>query len=409
MSSERVTVVDLGSTKAACVIAERDEGQVRILAAASAPSKGLRRGAVVDLDEAAKSVDDAIREAERQAGGEQNKISVGIGGPYVEGSTTRGYVPIYPKSRQISREDVLQVIKHSRQISLPPDREQIQAMPQDFSVDGQGGIQRPIGMSGGRLEVNTFLVTGHATHVQNVERAVTMTGHKVEQMVLQALASGLGVLSVEELEQGCAVVDIGGGTTDVAVFENGAIVFHASLPIGAELVTSDLSKLLKTTLEEAERLKCAYGTTLVDAVPERETVDVLQLGQTDARPLARRVLCEIIQSRMREIATMAGQQLQKSRLLGSLPGGIVVTGGGSALPGTSELFASVLQQTKVRIGRPADASIKMKGMEGPEWATAAGLARFALQNLDDDFSPVGGSDDWKDRIRTFWSLLSGRA
>ena len=410
MSSERITVVDIGSTKTACIVAERGEaGGLRVVAATSTPGKGMRRGSVADLDEAARSVDVAVREAERLAGAEQERVSVGIGGPHVEGTTTRGYVPIYPKSRQISREDVLQVIKHSRQVSLPPDREQIQAMPQDFSVDGLGSIQRPIGMSGGRLEVNTFLVTVQAAHVQNIERAVTMTGHKVEQMVLQSLASGLGVLSADELEMGCAVIDIGGGTTDVAVFENGAIVFQASLPVGAQLVTSDLSKLLKTTSEEAERLKCAFGTALPDTVAENETVDVLQLGHTDPRPLARRVLCEIIQSRTREIATMAAQQLQKSRLLGSLPGGVVITGGGSQLPGTPELFESVLQNTKVRIGRPSDAGIRMKGMDGPEWAAGAGLARFALQNLDDDFSPVGGSEDWKDRIRTFWSLLSGRA
>lgn len=410
MNSTRVTVVDLGSSKTVCLVAEMSErGKLRVVGSGVEPSKGLRRGAVVDLDEATRSVREALKLAHGGTVEEGERAFVGVGGPQVHGATSRGYVPLYPKSRQITREDVLQVIKHSRQVSLPPDEEQIQAMPQTFSIDGQNGIQRPIGMSGGRLEVTTFLVTGQASHIQNVERAVTQCGLKVEQMVLQALASGLGVLGAETLDHGCAVIDIGAGTTDVSVFDKGALVASVALPVGSQLVTSDLSKLLKTSPDEAERLKTEFGSAVLAGVADSETVPVLQLGQAHTRPLARRVLCEIIQSRMREIATMVRQQIEKSGALGVLPGGVVLTGGGSLLPGTDRLFEETLNQGPVRIGRPKDAGFEFSGSDDPGLASAAGLVRFALQNFDDEFSPVGGTDDWKDRIRTFWSLLSGRA
>lgn len=410
MNSTRVTVVDLGSAKTVCLVAEMTErGKVRVVGSGVEASKGVRRGAVVDLEEATRGVREAVKLAFEGAPTEGERAFVGVGGPHVHGTTSRGYVPLYPKSRQITREDVLQVIKHSRQVSLPPDEEQIQAMPQTFSVDGENGVQRPIGMSGGRLEVTTFLVTGQTGHIQNVERAVTQAGLKVEQMVLQSLASGLGVLNPEALDLGCAVIDLGAGTTDIAVFAKGALVASASLPIGSQLVTSDLSKLLKTSPDEAERLKTEFGSAVLDGIPEGDTVPVLQLGQAHTRPLARRVLCEIVQSRMREIATMARQQIEKSGMLGVLPGGVVLTGGGSLLSGAEALFEETLKQGPVRIGRPRDAGFEFPGCEDPGMASAAGLARFALQNVDDEFSPVGGTDDWKDRIRTFWSLFSGRA
>ena len=410
MNSQRVTVVDLGSSKTACLVAESDEqGALRVLASAVVPSKGLQKGAIVDIEEAVRGVDAAVREVQNSTGEDIQGVFVSVGGRGVEGVNARGYVPIYPSSRQITREDVLQVIKHSRQVSLPPDREQIQAMPCSFTIDGEKGITRPIGRTGAKLEVVTFLVTGEASHIQNVERAVSLTGRRVDQMVLQSLASGLGVLRPEELDAGAAVVDLGGGTTDVAVFRGGAIAFCATLPAGGQLVTSDLSKLLKTSPEEAERLKTEFAAATPEGVADSDTVPVLQLGQAQPRPLARRVLCEIVQSRMREIATMARQQIEKSGWSGELPGGLIVTGGGSLLTGTVAVFEEAMPGVRVRLGRPSDSGIKMRGADDPALATAIGLARFALQSCDDEFVPIGGADDWKDRIRTFWSLLSGRA
>lgn len=409
MRSSPRTFLDLGSTKVACIVAEEDEqGGIEVLASASIECRGLKKGAVVDLDETARAIDTAIRNVQAEAptsGG----VVVSVGGQHIEGCSSQGFVPIYPRSRLITREDVLQVVKHSRQFMIPPDREQIQVLPGEFRIDGQRGIKRPMGMNGSRLEVTSYIVTGTSAHLQNIEKAVELHGRKVSDMVLQPLASGLGVLNAEEMEHGVAVADIGGTSTDIAVFVGGAIVFSASVPIGGSLVTSDLMKLLKTTPEEAERLKIEYGSACASSVPEEQKVDVLQLGHLEARPLQRRVLCEIIESRMRELARMVRQQIERSGTFGVLPAGLVVTGGGSLMAGTAECFESVLQHLRVRVGSPKMGGKLASATDRPQMATVVGLARYGLGFGDDELSPVGGVGDWKDRIKTFWSLLSGRA
>jgi cell division protein FtsA len=402
MKSDLVTVLDLGSTKAAALAAEFDEkGGIRVVAASSVPCKGIKKGVVTDLDETARCIDAVLRRVREKLEGEVGGLVIGIGGQHIEGVNAQGFVPIYPRSRQITREDVLQVINHSRQHVLPPDREQIQSLPKEFRIDGQRGIQRPIGMNGSKLEAVTYIVTGQTTHIQNLEKAVQMAGHKVEQMVLQPLASGLAVLSAEEIQIGSVVVDIGGGTTDVAVFNGGSIAYSACVPLGSQHITSDISKLLKTSPEEAERLKIEHGAALARLTKETDPVDVLQVGQTQARPLQRRVLCEIIESRVREIATMVRQQIEKSGLFAMLPGGIVLTGGGSALEGTAELFQDVHKHLRARVAAP-----QVEGPEGPnanrlDMATAVGLARFTLECCQDELAPAGGVSDWKEKIRTF--------
>lgn len=403
MKSDLVSVLDLGSTKAACLVASpREDGGVHVHAAVAVESKGVRRGAVTDLEPTARAIEAVVRRAEQASGETVESLVVGITGAQVEGVNAQGFVPIYPRSRSITREDVLQVINHSRQALLPPDREQIQAIPREFRIDGQRGIQRPVGMSGGRLEVTTYIVTGQTAQIQNLERAVGMAGKKVEQMVLQALASGLGVLSREELELGAAVVDIGGGTTDIAVFANGSIAYSASIPVGGQLVTSDISKLLKTSPEEAERLKTVHGAAASKLAGDKDSVQVTQLGQTEARPLQRRVLCEIIESRMREIAVMVRQQIERSGMNGMLPGGLVLTGGGSMLSGTDTLFGDIVKNSRVRIAEP---DVHDPLNSGHSFATAMGMARFAIECSTDELVTAGGATDWKDKIRTLWSLI----
>jgi cell division protein FtsA len=287
---------------------------------------------------------------------------------------------------------------------ISPDREQIQALPREFRIDGQRGIKRPIGMNGSKLEVVTYIVTGQSTHIQNIEKAVAMAGRRVEQMVIQPLASGLGVLNEEERDLGTAVVDIGGGTTDIGVFTGGSIAFSATVPVAGLLVTSDLSKLLKTSPEEAERLKLESGNAVPKLVSDEDSVNVMQLGHTQYRPLQRRVLVEIIESRMRELAMMVKQQIEKSGMMGMLPGGVVLTGGGSLLPGTEKLFSDILKNSRVRVAvphldGPHSPTINQAGM-----ATIAGLARFGVEFADDELAPAQ-SGNWKDRIRTFWTSL----
>jgi cell division protein FtsA len=401
MKNEFVTVLDLGSSKATCLMASGGEsGDLKVHGLATVESRGVKRGVVVDLEETSRAIDAVVRRVQQEADRDAGLLIVGVSGSHVEGQNAQGFVPIYPRSRHVTREDVHQVINHSRQLMIPPDREQLQAIPREFRIDGQRNIQRPVGMSGSRLEVVTFIVTGQSTHIQNLERSVEMAGRKVEQMMLQPLASGLGVLSQEELENGAAVVDIGAGKTDVAVFVGGSIAYTACLPIGSAHVTSDLSKLLKTSPEEAERLKIQYGAAMANSVSDKESVEVMQLGQIQARPMQRRVLCEIIESRMRELAVLVRQQVEKSGMVGMLPGGVAITGGGAAMPATDKLLESVLKHVRVRHAEP-----ELGGERRPGMAAAVGMARFAIQCAGDELSPASGNLSWKDRIRMIRSVL----
>lgn len=400
-----VSVLDIGSTKAVCLAAEPDgTGGLNVRGIASAECRGVRRGVVSDLEETAGAIENVVKRVQQMADEEIQTLVVGISGTHVEGTNAQGFVPIYPRSRVIQREDVLQVINHSRQLMISPDREQIQALPREFRIDGQRGIRKPIGMNGSKLEVVTYIVTGQTTHIQNVEKAVAMAGKRVEQMVIQPLASGLGVLTEEEMDLGTAVVDIGGGTTDVGVFTGGSIAFSATIPVAGLLVTSDLSKLLKTSPEEAERLKLESGNAVPKLVGDQESVSVMQLGHTQLRPLQRRVLVEIIESRMRELAMMVKQQIERSGMMGMLPGGIILTGGGSQLPGTEKLFGEILKNSRIRTAVPQVDGPHCSTLNHAEMATVVGLSKFAIQFADDELAPAE-SGNWKDRIRTFWTSL----
>lgn len=407
MKERTVFALDLGTSKVACLAAGgREEGQLDIRGGAAIACQGLYRGVIVDVAETASAIDTAVRKTAQMTGVEPEELVVSISGAHLETQIGQGLVPIFPRTRAIGREDVLQVIKHSRQTMPPAGREIIQAIPREFRVDGQSGVHRPIGMHGDNLEVMTHIVTGLAEHVRNVEEAVTTAGHKVGQMVAAPVASGLAVATQANVEQGCCVLDIGAGVTDMAVFIDGAIAYSVSYPIAGNLVTSDLQKLLKTTFEEAERLKLESGTAWADGIDDDESVDVLQVGQTTARPLQRKVLSEIIESRMREIATIAQRLIVEGGYEGALNEGVLITGGGSLLPATTTLFDSVFGPMKSRQVRPLVGGAFADLASSPAMATAAGLARYALQDDDEEIAPAVSSGSWKERIRT---LFSGKA
>lgn len=389
-----LAVLDLGTSRAVCAWIVPEDGDLKVVARAEAWCRGLRRGVPTDLEEAAKAIDNAVREVQRATGSEIDSLVVNVAGAHLEGLNGQGYKPIVPRGRHITYQDVMEVVTHSRSLVLPPDREQVQAIPREFRVDGLREVKRPIGMGGGTLEATTFIVTGSVSAVQNVERAVTMTGRKVDQMVLSPLAAGLGVLSQEEIELGTAVVDLGAGTTDVGLFTNGSLTSAICLPVGAGLVTSDVSKLLKTSPEEAERLKLAHAVAMAKGLSERETVEVTQLGQSEARPLQRKVLCEIVESRLRETAVMVAQHIEKAGLVGMLPGGVVLTGGGARLPGIDRLFEEEMTHLKVRTAQVPETGS----------AVALGLARFVL-HCHDELVPAIGPEGWKDRVRTLFSIF----
>jgi cell division protein FtsA len=404
-----VAILDLGSSKVACLAADvADSGGFQVLGAAVAPCRGIRKGLVTDVDATSSAIAEVIREVEKQSGRTAEELYVTVGGAAAEGFTGQGIVPIHPRSRAITREDVLHVINHSRQAPVAPDREVIQAMPREFVVDGVGGVRTPIGMSGERLEVSTFIITAETSQLENIERAVQMAGKRVGHVILGGLASGLGVLTDQELETGAAVVDIGAGKTDFAAFAGGSLVYSCSIPIGGALVTSDLSNLLRTNPEVAEHLKVEHGCAIAGAVPDADHVEVMQLGQVQARPMQRKVFCEIIESRMKELAVHVRQQIDKNGLKDSIPAGLVLTGGGSSLPETVKLFETHVPGVKARVGTP---KTKLSGVSGNPAGLSAvlGLARFAFDTADDDLSPASGGADWKAKVKTLWSLFDRKA
>lgn len=395
--------IDIGSTKVAFVVAERDDaGEVQILDAISVPNRGVQRGVVCDLEETAAAIANATRDARQY--GEGLEVAVSIDGSHIEGMNSQGFMPISPINRAIQREDVLHVINHSRQVLPAPDREQIVALPREFRVNGQRGITRPIGMAGTRLEVITHIITGQISHVHNIERAVELAGFRVAEMVPAPFAAALGVATQQERELGCLVVDIGAGTTDVAIFSGGTLAWTACLPIGGGHVTSDLVMLLKTSPEEAERLKKEHGRAVVGNVKDDSTVEVHQIGQSESKFLQRRILYEIIESRMREIVQHVKLQMERSGHFGMLPGGVLLTGGSAHMPGLPQLFASVLSDPNVRVASPKAAGSAGVRFSSPEFAVAAGLAFNGLQSREDALEPVSGFGNWKERIMSMFQL-----
>lgn len=407
MKTDLVAVLDLGASKATCLAATPDpQHGFKIQGVASVPCKGVRKGVLADLEEAGRSIDAAVRRVQQDVGQEIPSLVVGVSGGHVEGLNAQGFKPIVPRSRHITHQDVLEVINHSRSVVLPPDREQIQALPREFRVNGVRDVRKPIGMAGDKLEVVTYIVTGQTTQLQNLERAVGLANKKVEQMVLTPLASGVGVLTQEEMDLGVAVIDLGADTADLGIFVNGSIAYSATVPIGGGLVTSDICKLLKTTPEEAERMKVTYGVAYARMVNEKESVQVMQLGQTMARPMQRRVLGEIIESRMREVAVMIRQHIEKSGFMGVLPGGIVLTGGGAQLAGTDHLFEDQVKHMRVRVAEPS-LPAKFDHPHQSGLAAAVGLARFSIQCYD-EIAPAVGNQSWREKVKSLFSIVAGK-
>ncbi len=404
MKDRPVFSLDLGSSKVALLASSLDEaGQIVVHEVASVPCRGVTRGVVTDLDLTREAIEEAIQTVRPFA--IPDEVLVSVGGTHIEGINAQGFHPLVPTGRSVTSADVLAVINHSRQVRPEADREQILALPREFKVDGEKGISRPIGLAGSRLEVLTHIVTAQITHLRNVEKVVESAGLRVAEIVPTTLAAGLALLRPEEQEGGVVVVDIGASTTSLAIFVNGALAHCAVMPLGGGHVTADLSKLLKMTPEEAEGLKRKHGRATGVKKNDESTVEVRQIGQTQPRFLHRRVLYEIIESRMREIATLVAQHVEKSGFKGMLPGGLIVTGGGSLLPGTPQLFGQVLREPNSRLGTPKIEGAAAIRASGPEWSVGVGLAAYALKGQDAGIEPANGFDQWKERIKTFFQKV----
>ncbi len=371
------------------VIAESDEpnGPVSIIGVGESASDGLRKGVVVNLDKTIASIQSAAIAAERMAGQRIESAVVSLGGTHLWSQNSMGVVAVASGDHEIGDDDVQRVVEASRAVSVASDRQVIHVIPRAYTVDGQDGVRDAIGMTGHRLEVETNIITGAQTAVQNVIKCVHGAGFDIEDVVCSGLAAGEGVLTAQELDLGVCLVDIGAGTTGVVVYNDGAARHLAVLPVGGNHVTSDIAIGLRTTLDEAESLKLNYGHTLPDVIDHGEKVEVRQVGGDRINALPRRFLAEIIGPRMKEIFQMAREEVRKSGFDGLLPAGVVVTGGGARLMGTTDA-AQLVFDTSVRLGQPTGVTGLADRAAGPSFAVSVGLVKWGMR--DHSRTPVNG-------------------
>jgi cell division protein FtsA len=369
--------LDIGTTKISCIIADQNAaGEMRILGVGNAPSDGLRRGAVVDLEKTVASVTKAVEEAERMAGVQAKGVHAGIAGDHIRSLNSRGVVAVSRKDNEIAAADVARVIEAAKAIAIPMDREIIHVIPQEFMVDEQAGIKQPVGMSGVRLEAEVHIITGAVTSARNICRAIQRADLKVYDLTLQPLASAAAVLDHDEKDLGVVLLDIGGGTTDVAVFHEGAVRHTSIIPFGGANVTSDIAIGLRTPIDKAEAIKIQYGAALAAIVGGDEMVGVSGVGGRAEKEISRHTLASMIEPRMEEIFQLANKEVRKNHFAPLIGGGVVLTGGTSLLPGAVELAEQVFEMP-VRIGLPRGMAGLSPNLADPRYATGIGLVLHA--------------------------------
>ncbi len=379
MEREAVLVgIDVGTSKVCALIGEVSrDGRLTIMGHGTVPASGLKRGSVVNIDQTVRSIADAVERAERLSGWKIDRAFVGVGGQHVESLNSTGQVAVTAHHREVTREDINRAIEVARAVSIPNNRDVLHVERRGFTVDGQEGVKDPLGMSALRLEVEAHIVSASATSVQNLTKCVQLAGVKIDELVVNGLASAEAVLTETEKELGVAVADIGAGTIDLTLYADGSPFHTAVLPVGGSNVTNDVAIGAKTTIQVAEELKIKHGTcdlrNLVD-----EEISVVVPGDDAGRTVSRADLCRIIESRMRETFELIHTEMRRSGH-GMLPGGIILTGGASQLAGTAELGREVLQMP-VRVSGPTGIAGLVDTIQDPSYATAVGLLRWgALQ------------------------------
>lgn len=375
-ADDMIVGLDIGTSKITAAIAEYDDhGELEIIGIGTAPSSGLRRGVVINIEATLRSVVDAIEHAEQMAGREVKRVVSGVAGSHIEGLNSRGVVAVTGKGREITTGDVERVIEAAKAVSIPMDREILHVIPRDYVIDEQGGIKNPLDMIGVRLEVEVHMITGSVTAAQNLVKCVNRAGFEIQQVVFSSLAAAEAVLSDDEKDLGVIVVDIGGGTTNVLVYRDGAPYHSFVLPVGGAQVTGDLSIMLKTSTESAEKIKREAGCAYEPLVEDGEPVIVPGVGGRPPIQASRSQVCQVIQPRMTEIFRMVRERLDRQRLLDRIAGGLVLTGGGANLPGVVELGQDIFNLGG-RIGQPGRYGGLGDEYQSPEFATAVGLVLF---------------------------------
>jgi len=372
-----VVGLDIGTTKICAIVGEVVEGQVNIIGLGTYPSKGLRRGVVINIDSTVQSIKKAIEEAEMMAGCHITSVYAGIAGGHIKGINSHGVIAV--KNKEIGPNEVRRVIDAASAVAIPMDREVIHVIPQEFVVDDQDGIKDPVGMSGVRLEGRVHIITGAITSAQNIIKCANRAGLDVDDIVLEQLGSSDAVLTPEEKELGACIVDIGGGTTDLVVFANGSIKHTAVISLAGSHITSDISMGLRTPLEEAEKIKKRYGCSLSSMVRKDETIEVPSVGGRKPRVLSRQTLAEIIEPRVEEILSLVHNEMLKTGYGNLIASGVILTGGSAILEGVPELAEQVFN-LPVRRGTPIGIGGLVDLVNSPMYATGVGLVLYGSRN-----------------------------
>ncbi len=388
--------LDIGTKKTAAIIGEiTEDKKIEIIGIGTTDSRGLRKGVVVNLEATVSAIKKAQEEAELMAGVEIDSAFVGISGAHIKSFNSRGVIAVSGKNKEITPEDIERVIDQSKAVSIPPDREIIHIIPQEFVVDEQDGIKDPLGMSGIKLEVNVHIVTSATTSVQNLKTCIERAGIEIERIVLNQIAASSSTLTHDEMELGVGMIDMGGGTTEVAIFERGSLWYTSIIPIGGDNFTNDIAVGLRTPIPEAERIKKKFGCVSSPPMDEEDTIEVPSVGRgKKPRILSRQLLADIIQPRAEEIFRLVDNDIKRMGYEKSLNSGIVLTGGTALLEGLEEVAEEIFD-LPVRRGDPSGIGGLAERVNTPDYAASVGLILF-------------GYDQWKekslskDRKRSLW-------
>ena len=369
--------LDLGTTKTCALVGEVHKEGIDIIGFGSTSSKGLRKGVVINIESTVDSINKVLEEAELMSGCKISGVYTGIAGSHIKGLNSHGVIGI--KDGEVTKHDISRVIEAAKAIAIPLDREIIHILPQEFVVDGQNGINDPLGMAGVRLETNVHMVTGLASSAQNIIKCANRNGISVKELVLQPLASSESTLEEDERELGVVLVDIGGGTTDIAFLKGGSIRYTSILALGGDHITSDIAVGLRTSLTQAEELKVTYGSTVSSHAARDETLDVTFMGGSNPRKVSRQFLCQIINSRIEEIFKLVHKEILRTGYRELVAPSVVLTGGTSLLEGITETGEQILN-LPVRVGYPNTVGGLSEIVKSPVYATAVGLLLYGMKH-----------------------------
>ncbi|MBT8116403.1 MAG: cell division protein FtsA [Gammaproteobacteria bacterium] len=393
--------LDIGTSKVVAIVGEvLADGELEVVGIGSNPSRGLKKGVVVNIESTVHSIQRAIEEAELMAGCQIHSVYAGIAGSHIRSLNSHGIVAI--RDKEVSPTDVERVIDAARAVAIPADQKILHILPQDFVIDNQEGIREPVGMSGVRLEAKVHMVTGAVSAAQNIIKCVRRCGLEVDDIILEQLASSYSVLTEDEKELGVCIVDIGGGTTDIAVFTDGAIRHTAVIPIAGDQVTNDIAVALRTPMQHAEEIKIKYACALTQMASAEESIEVPSVGDRPPRQLARHTLAEVVEPRYEELLTLIQAELRRSGFEDLIASGIVMTGGSAKIEGLVDLAEEIFHMP-VRLGAPQYVTGLVDVVRNPIYATGVGLLLFGHQNRDQRSMDIGLGKG----LRGVWDRMRG--